>query len=88
MATAAKSAISPLPQTKTEPNANAIRFLDEQLTHAPASSIPARPHGLSHFRSMIVVVPKSDVEDEAIQKKQAPTESVNDLMMLGRPTCR
>jgi len=40
MTTAIKSAISPFAQSKTEPKANAILFLDEQLASMPASGIP------------------------------------------------
>ena len=40
MTTAINSAISPFAQPKTEPNANAIRFLDEKPASVPASDIP------------------------------------------------
>ena len=79
MTTAIKSAISPFAQPKTEPKANAILFLDEQLASMPASGIPEDFRKLSHFFSVIVLVPKSAVEDEATQKKLAPNKSVTDL---------
>jgi hypothetical protein len=79
MTTAIKSAISPFTQPKTEPKANAILFLDEQLGSMPASGIPEDFRKLSHFFSVIVLVPKSAVEDEATQKKLAPNKSVTDL---------
>ena len=40
MTIAIKSAISPFAHSKTEPKANAILFLDEQLASMPASGIP------------------------------------------------
>jgi hypothetical protein len=86
MTTAVKSAISPFAQPKTEPKANAIRFLDEQLASTPASGIPEDLRKLSHFFSVIVLVPTSAVvliptsavEDAATQKKLAPNKSVTD----------
>jgi hypothetical protein len=36
MTTAIKSAISPFAQPKPEPNANAIRLLDEKLASVPS----------------------------------------------------
>ena len=79
MTTATKSAISPFAQPKTEPKANAILFLDEQLASMPASGIPEDFRKLSHFFSVIVLVPKSAVEDEATQKKLASNKSVTDV---------
>jgi hypothetical protein len=40
MAATMKTAISPFRQPKTEPNANSIDFLDEDLALVPASGIP------------------------------------------------
>ena len=40
MTTAINSAISPFAQPKTEPKADAIRFLDEKLASMLASGIP------------------------------------------------
>ena len=79
MTTAIKSAISPFAQPKPEHNANAIPFLDEKLASVPASGIPEDFRKLSHFVSVIVLVPKSAVEDEATQKKLAPNKSVTDV---------
>jgi DNA-binding response OmpR family regulator len=79
MTAAIKSAISPFAQPKTEPKANAILFLDEQLASMPASAIAEDFRKLSHFFSVIVLVPKSALEDEATQKKLAPNKSVTDL---------
>jgi DNA-binding response OmpR family regulator len=75
MTTAIKSAISP----SAEPKANTILFLDEQLVSMPASGIPEDFRKLSRFFPVIVLVPKSAVEDEATQKKLAPNKSVTDL---------
>src|SRR5260370_12410934 len=79
MTTAIKSAISPFAQPKPAPNANAIRFLDENLATVPASGIPEDFRKLSRFFPVIVLVPKPDVEDEATQKKLEPNKSVTDL---------
>jgi DNA-binding winged helix-turn-helix (wHTH) protein len=78
MTTAINSAISPFAQPKTEPKADAIRFLDEKLASMLASGIPEDFRKLSRFFLVIVLVPKSAVEDEA-QKKLSPTKSVTDL---------
>jgi hypothetical protein len=79
MTTAIKFAISPFAQPKTEPKTNAILFLDEQLASMPASGIPEDFRKLSHFFSVIVLVPKSAFDDEATQKKLAPNKSVTDF---------
>jgi DNA-binding response OmpR family regulator len=79
MATAVKSVILPFTQPETEPNANAIRFLDEKLASVPASDIPEDFRKLSRFFPVIVLVPKSAVEDEATQKKLALNKSVTIL---------
>jgi DNA-binding response OmpR family regulator len=80
MTTAIKYAPSPFAQPKTDPNANAIRFLDERLASLPAADIPEGFRRLSHFIPVIVLVPKSAFEDEAIQKKLKPNNSVTDLI--------
>ena len=79
MTTAIKSAISPFAQPKTEPKADAIRFLDEKLSFVPASGIPVNFRKLSRFFPVIVLVPKSAVEDEETQKKLKRNKSVTDL---------
>src|SRR6202047_1327902 len=79
MTTATKSVTSPILQPETEPNANAIRFLDEKLASVPVSGIPEEVRKLSRFFPVIVLVPKSAVEDEATQKKLEPNKSVTDL---------
>jgi len=79
MTTAIKSAISPFAQPNPEPNANAIRFLDEKLSFVPASGIPVNFRELSRFFPVIVLVPKSAVEDEETQKKLKRNKSVTDL---------
>jgi len=79
MTAAIKSAISPFAQPNTEPKTNAILFLDEQLASMPASGIPEDFRKLSHFFSVIVLVPKSAFDDEATQKKLAPNKSVTDF---------
>jgi DNA-binding response OmpR family regulator len=79
MTTAIKSAISPFAQSKPAPDANAIRFIDEKLTSVPASGVPEGFRKLSRFFTVIVLAPKSAVEDEATQKKLASNKSVTEL---------
>jgi DNA-binding response OmpR family regulator len=79
MTTAIKSAISPFAQPQPELNPNAIGFPDEKLASAPASGIPEGFRKLSRFFLVIMLVPKSAVEDEAKQKKLEPNKSVIDL---------
>src|ERR1700724_3221908 len=79
MPAAIKSDISPFAQPNPEPKTNAILFLDEQLASMPASGIPKDFRKLSHFFFLILLVPKSAVEDEATQKKLAPNKSVADV---------
>ena len=79
MTAAIKSAISPFAQLKPASNANAMRFLDESLASVPAFGIPEEFRKLSRFFRVILLVPKSDVEDEATQKKPKPNKSVTDL---------
>jgi DNA-binding response OmpR family regulator len=76
MTAAINSAISPFAPPEPEPNASAIRFLDEELTSVPASDIPEDFRKLSRYLPVIVLVPKSAVEDEAAQKKAEPNKSV------------
>ena len=79
MAIAINSAISPFAHPTREPKAHAIRFIDEKLASVPASDIPEDFRKLSRFFPVIVLVPKSAVEDEATQKKMSPNKSVTDL---------
>jgi len=78
MTTAINSAISPLAHPTTGPKADATRFLDEKLASVPASDIPEDFRKLSLFFPVIVLVPKSPVEDEAT-KKELPNKPVTDL---------
>ena len=78
MTAAIKSAISPFAQPKPELNANAILFLDEKLASIPAYGIPEDFRKVSRFFPVIVLVPKS-VVDEAARKKLEPNKSVTDL---------
>src|ERR1700676_3102074 len=76
MTAAVKSAISLFAQPEPEPNANAIRFLNEKLTSVPPSDIPEDFRKLSRYLPVIVLVPTSAVEDEATQKKMEPNKSL------------
>ena len=79
MTTVVKSAISPFAQPKTDPNANAILFTDEQPPSMPASGIAEDSHKLSRLLSVIVLIATSDVGDDATQEKQPPNTSVTEL---------
>jgi DNA-binding response OmpR family regulator len=79
MTTAINSAISPFAHPTTQPKTDTIRFLDERLASVPASDIPEDFRKLSRFFPVIVLVPKSPVEDEATRKKLSPNKSVTDL---------
>src|SRR5579862_2607073 len=65
MATTMKTGISPFRQPKTEPNANSIQFLDEDLALVPTLGIPEEFLKLSRFLPVIVLVPKSAVSDKS-----------------------
>jgi len=80
MAATMKTAISPFRQPKTEPNANSIHFLDEDLVLVPVSGIPEEFRKLSRFLPVIVLVPKSAVQDKTTQKKPGPNKSVTSLI--------
>src|SRR5277367_2974937 len=86
MATAVKLAIAPFKQPETAHNVSVIRFLDEELAPVPASNIPEDFRTLSRFFPVIVLIPKSAVEDESTLKKLAPNKSVPPLTDT-RNTC-
>jgi DNA-binding response OmpR family regulator len=75
-----KTAISPSRQPKTEPNANSIDFLDEDLALVPLSGIPEEFRTLSRYLPVIVLVPKSALHDKTTQKKRGPNKSVTRLI--------
>jgi len=75
-----KTAISPSRQPKTEPNANSIDFLDEDLALVPLSGIPEEFRKLSRYLPVIVLVPKSALHDKTTQKKPGPNKSVTPLI--------
>ena len=64
-----KTAISRARQPKTEPSANSIDFLDEDLALLPASGIPEEFRKLSRYLPVIVLVPKSADHDKTPRKK-------------------
>src|SRR3984885_1937933 len=80
MAATMKTAISPFRQPKTEPTANSIHFLDEDLALVPASGIPEEFRELSRFLPVIVLVPKAAVPDKTTQKKSGANNSVPGLI--------
>jgi DNA-binding response OmpR family regulator len=80
MVAAMKTAISPFRQSKTEPNANSVHFLDEDLALVSASGVPEEFRKLSRFSPVIVLIPKSAVRDKTTQKKPGANKSVNSLI--------
>src|SRR6202045_4857229 len=80
MTTGIDSAISHFAQPKTEPNANANRFLDEKLASVPASGISEEFREPSRYLPVLVLVPKSAVHDETAQKKPGLDKSVTGLI--------
>ena len=80
MAATMKTAIFPFRKPKTEPDANSIHFLDEDLALVPASGISEEFRELSRFLPVIVLVPKSAVHDKTTQKKPGPNKSVTGLI--------
>ncbi len=75
-----KTPISPSRQPKTEPSANPIDFLDEDLVLVPASGIPEEFRNLSRFLPVIVLVPKSALHDKTTQNKPGARESITGLI--------
>jgi DNA-binding response OmpR family regulator len=75
-----KTAISPSRQPKTEPSANPIDFLDEDLVLVPASGIPEEFRKLSRFLPVIVLVPKSALHDKTTQNKPGARKSITRLI--------
>src|SRR5947209_14129602 len=75
-----KTAISPARLPKTEPSANSIDFVDEDLALVPVSGIPEEFRKLSRFLPVIVLVPKSAVHDKTTQKKPGSNKSVTGLI--------
>jgi DNA-binding response OmpR family regulator len=79
MTTAINSARSRFARPMTEHKADAIRFLDEKLASVSAFEIPEYFRKLSRFFQVIVLVPKSPVEDGVTQKKLPPNKSATKL---------
>ena len=80
MAATMKTGISPFRPPKTELNANSIHFLDEHLALVPASGVPEEFRKLSRFLPVIVLVPKSAVDDKPTLKKPVPNKAVTGLI--------
>jgi hypothetical protein len=75
MAATLKAAISPFTEHRTEPEANSIHFLDEDLALVQASGIPEEFLKLSRFLPVIVLVPKSALREKTTQKKSRRNKS-------------
>jgi len=73
-----KAAISPSAQAQSEFDSNPMHFLNEDLASVPVSGIPEEFRKLSRYLPVIVLVPKSAVQDKTTQKKPASNRSVTD----------
>src|SRR5258707_8724474 len=71
-----KAAISPFAQAQSEFESNPMHFLNEDLASVPVSGIPEEFRKLSRYLPVIVLVPKSAVQDKTTQKKPGPNKSV------------
>jgi DNA-binding response OmpR family regulator len=78
-----KAAISRFVQAKAEVDSNPMRFLNEDLASVPVSGIPEEFRKLSRYLPVIVLVPKSTVHDQTIQKKLGPNKFVTRLIDTG-----
>src|SRR5258705_8315710 len=75
-----KAAISPSAQAQSEFDSNPMHFLNEDLASVPVSGIPEEFRKLSRYLPVIVLVPKSAVQDKTTQKKPGPNKSVTGLV--------
>src|ERR1700737_5604789 len=78
-----KAAISPFAQAKTEFDSNPMHFLNEDLASVPVSGIPEEFRKLSRYLPVIVLVPKSAVNDKTPQKKPGPKKPATGLIDTG-----
>jgi DNA-binding response OmpR family regulator len=75
-----KAAISPFAQAKNAFDSNPMRFFNEGLASVPVSGISEEFRKLSRYLPVIVLVPKSAVQDKTTQKKPGPNKSVPGLI--------
>src|SRR5580704_15547290 len=75
-----KAAISPFPQPKAAFDSNPMHFLNEDLAPVPVSGIPEEFRKLSRFLPVIVLVPKSAVQDKKTRKRPGPNKSGTGLI--------
>jgi len=75
-----KTAHSPFAQAKTEFDSNPMHFFNEDLASVSVSGIAEEFRKLSRFLPVIVLVPKSAVQDKTTQEKPGPDKSGTGLM--------
>jgi len=80
MTATSKAAIFPYAQARTEFHSNPMHFFNEDLASVPVSGIPEEFRELSRYMPVIVLVPKSAVQDKTTQKKPGPNKSVTGLV--------
>jgi DNA-binding response OmpR family regulator len=83
MAAMIKTAIPLFRKTEREANSNSALFVDEDLAAIPAVRIPDEFRKLSRFLPVIVLVPKSAVEDNIGQKKTVVKKTVTAIQDPG-----
>jgi DNA-binding response OmpR family regulator len=83
MAAMIKTAIPLFRQPQKKANSNSTLFVDEDLAAIPAVRIPDEFRKLSRFLPVIVLVPKSAVEDKIGQKKAVMKKTVAGLQDSG-----
>jgi len=67
-----KTAFFPFAQAQTEFDSNPMHFLNEDLASVPVSGIPEEFRKLSRYLPVIVLVPKSALDDKTTQKSRDP----------------
>jgi DNA-binding response OmpR family regulator len=79
-----KTAIPLFRQPEREANSNSALFVDEDLAAIPAVRIPDEFRKLSRFWPVIVLVPKSAVDDKIGRKKAVMKKTIAGLQDTGR----
>jgi DNA-binding response OmpR family regulator len=82
MRSATKSPPRHFSQPTPEPSASAIRLLDEKLSSVPPTDVPESIRELSRFFPVIVLVPKSVTEVEAVEYTVASNGASNDPIAI------
>src|SRR5712671_6855912 len=79
MTATSKTAVFPFAQANTEFHSNPMHFLNEDLASVPVSGIPEEFRELSRYMPVIVLVPKSAVQDKTTLKKPGLNKFITGL---------